>query len=251
MATWNALATAYIRPAYYPRTPPALLHPAWRVPALVEHARRLDADLLCLQEVETAVFRAFEEGLTGYQGVHALKGLKRPDGCATFFRTGAFTSLDTRRIEYPDRSGHIAQWLFLEHEGKRLALVNTHLKWDPPATPRERQWGFGQIAQALKSFDGREAASDGQIVCGDFNATPESDVVDALRSAGFDYAHRDSGAIHTCNSNGEAKLIDYLFSRGSLLAHAVMPPAIDGETPLPSEARPSDHLPLAARFEWI
>jgi hypothetical protein len=60
----------------------------------------------------------------------ALKGGDRPDGCATFFRTEFFTLLNDRRVEYRDHSGHIAQHLFLEHESKRLAVVNTHLKWD-------------------------------------------------------------------------------------------------------------------------
>src|SRR5579864_1205246 len=144
MATWNTLATAYIRPAFYPGTPAGLLDPAWRIPALVAHARALDVDVLCLQEVEAPVFKSFEVGLAGYQGIHVLKGGHRPDGCATFFRTGSFTLLNSRRVEYTDHSGHIAQCLLLEHEGKRLAVVNTHLKWDPPATSRERQWGYLQ-----------------------------------------------------------------------------------------------------------
>lgn len=251
VATWNTLATTYIRPAFYPRTSAELLDPAWRVPALVAHARTLGADILCLQEVEVAVFRAFEAGLAAYDGIHALKGGHRPDGCATFFRRGSFTPVNSRRVEYPDHSGHIAQWLLLGHEGKRLAVLNTHLKWDPPETPRERQWGYRQILQAMKVFDGDANASDAQIICGDLNVTPESDVVDALLGAGFDYAHRDSAGISTCNSNGEAKLIDYLFSRVSLRAHAVAPPVIDGLTPLPSRDQPSDHVPLLARFDWL
>jgi mRNA deadenylase 3'-5' endonuclease subunit Ccr4 len=249
MATWNVLATAYIRPAFYPRTPAELLNPAWRVPALVAYAGTLDAGIFCLQEVETAVFRSLEIGLEGYQGLHALKGGKRPDGCAVFFRSGSFKLLNSSRVEYSDHSGHVAQLLLLEHEGKRLAILNTHLKWDPPETPRERQWGYGQVFQAIEALNGEASSCESQILCGDLNVMPHSDVIDALLQEGFDYAHRHERGICTCNSNGEAKLIDYLFFRGSLRVQPVLPPTIDAQTPLPSLEQPSDHVPLLARFE--
>ena len=57
-ATWNILATAYIRPAWYPRTPRNILDPLWRVPALVRYAQEMGMDILCLQEVEVEVFDA-------------------------------------------------------------------------------------------------------------------------------------------------------------------------------------------------
>ena len=249
MATWNTLATAYIRREYYPRTPAELLDPAWRVPAIVAHARGLDADILCLQEVETEVFHAMQQGLEGYHGIHELKGKNKRDGCATFFRTDSFTLLNNFRIEYRDHSGHISQFVLLGHAGKRLAVVNTHLKWDPPDALRETQWGFGQIFQAMEIFDA--IRSNGQVICGDFNAPVASEVGGALFAAGFDYAHKGIPGLASCNSNGKAKLIDHLFWRGSLSTHGYAPPAIDGITPLPSASQPSDHLPLVARFEWL
>jgi mRNA deadenylase 3'-5' endonuclease subunit Ccr4 len=248
MSTWNTLATAYIRPEYYPRTPKDILDPAWRIPALVTHARVLDAEILCLQEVETVLFNALQKALKGYVGIHSLKGGQKPDGCATFFRE-PFTLVNHRRVEYRDHSGHLAQCLVLGDKGRRLAVVNTHLKWDRAGTAREKQWGYGQIFQAMETLE--EDQSDGQVVCGDFNATPESDVVMALMAAGFSHAHQELPGISTCNSNGSAKLIDYLFSRGSLKSDAIAPVPIYGTTPLPSEDQPSDHLPLVARFEWV
>jgi endonuclease/exonuclease/phosphatase family metal-dependent hydrolase len=103
----------------------------------------------------------------------------------------------------------------------------------------------------MEILDSDECRSDGQIVCGDFNVTTESYAVAALLGAGFNYSHCGVPGISTGNSNGEAKLIDYLFFRGSLKSHAVAPPVIDGSTPLPSGEQPSDHLPLVARFNWL
>ncbi len=258
VATWNILATAYIRPEFYPNTPRQVLEPAWRIPALVTYAQGLDVDVLCLQEVEPDVFAAFDAGFDslGYRGTYARKGQNRPDGCATFFRRDRFTLETDRRIEFDDGaghapSGHIAQFLQLNQAGKRLDLVNTHLKWDPPGTPRERQWGFRQISQILEALRVEASPRAGQIVCGDFNVLPRSEVVEALLAAGFNYAHRDCPGVRTCNSNGDPKLIDYLFHGNSLRPKPLVPVPIDARTPLPSPEQPSDHLPLIADYNWV
>jgi mRNA deadenylase 3'-5' endonuclease subunit Ccr4 len=255
VATWNILATSYIRREFYPKTPPQVLDPAWRLPELVRHAAALAVDILCLQEVETPAFAALQEGLAqaGYIGRHALKGRNRPDGCATFFR--GFSLVEERRIAYADGSGgrdsgHIGQLLILSRDNKRLGILNTHLKWDPPGTERDRQWGHRQILLAIETLL-QTSPLDGQIICGDFNVTGESDVVQTLRAAGMDYAHRQCPGIATCNSNGDARLIDYLFHSASLHAKPSLPPPIDGRTVLPSPEQPSDHAPLMAEFDWV
>jgi mRNA deadenylase 3'-5' endonuclease subunit Ccr4 len=237
VATWNILATSYIRREFYPKTPPELLDPARRLPAVARRAAELGVYILCMQEVEQSVYAALEESLAGYEGAYVPRGHGRPDGCATFFRGGCFTLSGEGPI------------LKLDHSRRRLAVLNTHLKWDPPGTPRERQAGHRQIMQALDAL-AQAGPADGRILCGDLNATPESDVIEALLAAGMDYAHRECPDIATCNSNHQAKLIDYLFFSGSLRAKPVRPEPIDDETMLPSPAQPSDHLPLIAEFDW-
>ena len=214
-------------------------------------------DILCLQEVEVEVFDALRTGLAGlgYAGTLAMKGEKRPDGCATFFRSDRFTLLADRRMAYSDGvggpdSGSILQMLILGHEGKRLGIANTHLKWDPPDTPRERKLGYRQVVQAIEALCSETSPPDGQILCGDLNASPESDVVAALLAGGFDYVHRNCPDARTCNSEKQPKLIDHLFYRGSLRARPIPPASVEAETPLPSPSQPSDHVPLAAEFDW-
>src|SRR5260370_37705094 len=100
VAMWNVLATAYIRPEYYPGTPPEVLDAASRVPALVRCANSLGVGILCMQEVEREVFAALEAGLgeMGYDGRYALKGRQRPDGCATFFRKDRLSLVSAQRF---------------------------------------------------------------------------------------------------------------------------------------------------------
>jgi mRNA deadenylase 3'-5' endonuclease subunit Ccr4 len=247
VVTWNVLATSYIRSSFYPLTAARCLEPARRHPAIVERALALDADVLCLQEVEPEVFDALRRKLAGYVGELALKEGK-PDGCATFVRSVRCSVLEPHhRLVYSDGSGHIAQLTVADHEGRRVAVVNTHLKWDPPHTSVEKQWGMGQIREALELFE--RTPSDGAILCGDLNVTEESDVVRALRAAGFEHAHHDVlRGTRTCNSSGVPKLIDYVFFRRSLRATPQLPREIDEQTALPSDEEPSDHLALGATF---
>jgi mRNA deadenylase 3'-5' endonuclease subunit Ccr4 len=253
VASWNILATAYIRREWYPRTPNRFLDPSWRLAAVAERALLLDADILCLQEVEANAYETIGHVLApaGYAGNHALKGKGRPDGCAIFFRRGRFNLEHTSRLAYRDGtggsdSGHILQLMILAQDGRRLALGNTHLKWDPPGEVSD-QWGTRQAKLAVAALD-EAAGSPDRILCGDLNVVPECGVVSLLTAAGFDYAHRGVQDVRTCNSNGEARLIDYIFFRGSLLATPLPTDLVEDMTPLPSSRQPSDHVPLAVRF---
>jgi len=258
VASYNVLANAYAHPAWYPRTPAMALQPAWRMPALLQHTSSLAADVLCLQEVEKDTFAALRTrlGLLGYGGHYGSKQASRPDGCAMFYRREIFEILEARVLAYADGdrtaadSGYVAQIALLRHTGRVLGIANTHLLWDPPATPQHDRRGDRQIRQLLTEHRNIESAADGWIICGDLNVTPESEVVAALERAGFQYAHRGLEETYTCNVNGPAKLIDYLFHSNALQAEPQHVPRISDRTPLPSAEQPSDHLPIVSRFYW-
>ena len=69
-----------------------------------------------------------------------------------------------------------------------------------------------------------------------------------MRNAGLEDAHRGCSGVFTCNSNGQPKLIDYLFHDALLHATPMRPLPITAHTPLPSRECPSDHTPLVAEF---
>lgn len=258
VASYNVLATGYIRPRFYPQTPAALLAPAWRLPALARHVATLDADVLCLQEVDAGIFAAVEAALAprGYDGHYARKDSDKPDGCAAFLRRDSAELVDTSRLAFADghggeaASGHIAQVIRLAIDGRRLGIANTHLKWSRSDIPPHEQPPMRQVAELLR-LTAAERNCDGWILCGDFNMTPETAVIAAVRQAGFIAAHHGLAPGHTCNPNGRAKTIDYLFHSPDLHATPAALPVIDDATPLPSPEQPSDHLALLASFSWV
>lgn len=258
IASYNVLASSYIKAEWYPRTPPACLDADWRIPALAKHICSFETDVICLQEVDRPAFAAVESSLSsrGYAAHYAAKARGQPDGCATFFREATLALRAVEVVRYrdgdnaEDGSGHIALVVILQHAGRSLAIANTHLKWDPP-TAHDGHRGLRQIRQLLEEREAIFPRCDGWIICGDLNATPSSPIVAALQKAGLSYAHASDRMARTCNSNSKAKLIDYLFHTPELDATPIGSPRLDDETPLPSDKEPSDHLAIMSRFHWV
>lgn len=70
IVTYNVLADAYLLPERYPDSPHAFMGFSRRTQALVAKVVSIDADLICLQEVEKALFDALRVALEplGYSG---------------------------------------------------------------------------------------------------------------------------------------------------------------------------------------
>ncbi len=124
VATYNVLASAYIQRARYPRSPAMVLSPAWRIPALVQAIASLEADILCLQEVEPETLAAINARLCsrGYASRYARKRGGSPEGCAIFYREDlASLKEETVVVFAPDGGmgdrGNIAQIVTLWHLG--------------------------------------------------------------------------------------------------------------------------------------
>src|SRR5262249_26840261 len=116
IASYNILADSYVNPRWYLNVDPEVLRWERRKFALADRIARLDADILCLQEVEADAYALLERSLAakGYNGGYAKKGAGKPDGCAIFFKQAGprFAGADTLyyrdgRLDVPD-SGHLA-----------------------------------------------------------------------------------------------------------------------------------------------
>jgi mRNA deadenylase 3'-5' endonuclease subunit Ccr4 len=257
VTTYNVLADAYANRAWYRRTPALVLDPIWRVPALVQYIAATAAHIICLQEVEPHVLAALRLrlGPAGYGTQYGRKNAGRPDGCAIFYRQADFDLIHASVLAYADGggasadSGNVA--LIARFRGVEgvIGVVNTHLTWDPPGTPLASRRGYRQACQLLREREKIADLADAWILTGDFNVTPDSEIVAMIERAGFRYAHRDRAGVYTCNFNAQAKMIDYLFHTSGLSSEPQAIIAIGDGTVLPCAEEPSDHVAIAARFE--
>lgn len=258
VASYNILADSYIRSEWYPSTPPEFLEPSERIERVIKRLLGLSPDIACLQEVEPTVFDTIAASLETreYVGSYLKKAKNRPDGCAAFYKSAMLEEVECMDVVYEDSipggeaTGHVAQLKLFKEGGRQLVVANTHLRWDPPETTPGRSHGYKEASELMAKCGQLLSAGDGLVVCGDFNATPDSDVADVMTSAGLLSAHRNEAKQNTSNANGEAKTIDYIMHNQVLIPTAIPLPNIDDLTPLPGPHEPSDHVPVAARFVW-
>jgi mRNA deadenylase 3'-5' endonuclease subunit Ccr4 len=253
--SYNILADSYIKPSFYPDIPARVLAPESRLPLLLRRIREHAADVMCLQEVEPRAFACIEAelGALGYAAHYAQKRAK-PDGCATFVRQ-EIPVLDEQALYFQDGqagesdSGHVALLLNVRGPGGRLGIANTHIKWDPPGKARAEQWGYRQASELLARMASTASPATPWVVCGDFNAVSDSDVIALFKAAGFVDAYRDHAQMFTCAPNRKAKRIDYVLHADSLISRPMALPAITDATLLPSAGEPSDHIAIGVRLE--
>lgn len=160
----NILCDTYVTPQLYGFIPSSALAWEYRRELILQEIQASDADILCLQEVDTDNFKEFfsvKLAYADYKGVFWPKGraktmsekdAKNVDGCATFYKASKYILLDKQLIDFaniainrPDMKkqhdifnrvmprDNIAIVTFFENRqtGSRIIIVNSHLHWDP------------------------------------------------------------------------------------------------------------------------
>lgn len=242
MVSWNVLADVYLRREYYPHTAPEVLERGKRRVAVADRVATFsDVEVICLQEVDSAVFALCEERLPESSG-RLFRKRGKGEGCAIFIRHAVTTDPSWRELVFSDLSGHIA--LGVSFGG--LTVVNTHLKWEPEGTPAETHRGRVQLMEILQQWP-----SGTRIVCGDFNAEAGSDVLAYAESQGLKDAYASIPTAYTCNADSRKKRIDFILHTADFKATPTALPRVEDDTPLPSESEPSDHIPVQARLDRV
>lgn len=254
VATYNVLASAYVRPDRYRNCPPAALEPGPRRQLLLDRIAALDVDLLCLQEVEPDAHETIAARLgQAYDGVYA-KRRARPDGSSLFARRSCLTLEHHEVLHYRAHAQGDDQLALLGHlrlGDRRLLVASTHLQWCSDNTPPEQHIGRSQMIELLDRManDGKDAT---WILAGDLNATSQSSVIEPALTRGLVLGARTQRPWDTCNANGRPRKLDYLLvPAGKLDARPGSLPALRRDTALPSLTEPSDHLPLRIDFGFV
>lgn len=215
-----------------------------RVAALI---RDTGADLVLLQEVDrgtersgrvdqvavladrTGLHFAFGGTLRYQGGDYGIALLSRwPIRADTLLRLPVDPAQQRAGGSYEPRGALHAR---IETPAGVLHVLNTHL--DPSAHDRYRRQ---EVAALLAAADRLRAAGEPVLIGGDFNATPESAVVEAVRTAGWTdaWARCGSGDEFTFPANLPGKRIDYLFLPTTVTCSAATVPATEA----------SDHRPV-------
>ena len=170
VVTYNVLANVYAKSAWFPWTERALMKAKSRLTRTREYIRELDADVLCLQELDgydddgSAVtstslpsWRSWLES-EGYDSRHVRRTNTKKDGSCVAWRRNAFTCVDHRAVSYNDiahemysksdngdvddeRSDErerylrdcVANLTVLKRmrDGAEVLVCSTHIFWDP------------------------------------------------------------------------------------------------------------------------
>ncbi|KAE8600513.1 hypothetical protein XENTR_v10013290 [Xenopus tropicalis] len=185
-----------------------LLFWSYRLPNILKELVDLNADILCLQEVQedhyTTQIKPSLESL-GYHCEYKTRTGSKPDGCAICFKANKFSLVSVTPVEYyrPNISlldrDNIGLVLLLRPKSQRVAPVicvaNTHLLYNP----RRGDIKLAQLAILLAEIT--SVAFTGEkgfcpiVLCGDFNSVPGSPLHSFIREGRLNYEGLSIGKV--------------------------------------------------------
>lgn len=247
VVTYNLLAQSGISSSLHPDTVGDLLDPVCRTRMIIDQIIALEGDILCLQEVDALVFGDLCADLRGMGYGQSDLQMRRGKsyGNAMFLRDPfnrcAFEALwvshDASGAGSSTRPVQVAE---IQLEGRRnpITAANMHLSLDDPARPEEwRGWYQGHsVLDRLSESDGPK------IVCGDFNAEPNSELLKAFYRAKLRDTH--PADVMSCNIDGHVKRVDHILVSEHLVASALSVPEVSESPRPPCGDMPSDHVPV-------
>ncbi|EDO40210.1 predicted protein, partial [Nematostella vectensis] len=196
--SYNVLADGLMQahPGLYEECEERCLDWEYRKKNLLKEILHCNADILCLQEVESEHFDNWffpELCKAGYKGFYKKRTGKKSDGCATFYKKSRFHHLLTQEVEFcrkdilvMDRD-NVALIVVLRpryENGKTcnhtaLCVANTHLLFNKKRGDiklLQLSSLFAEIQQVTSKVCSSEGSRGikqcGVILCGDFNMTP-------------------------------------------------------------------------------
>lgn len=225
---YNILCDTFATRQKYGYCPMSAL--AWdkRKDLLMKEIVFYNADIVSLQEVETEQYFNYflpEMSNLGYKGTFAAKSRsktvndedrKHVDGCAIFYKTSKFSLHKEQLIEFSqlaiansegaddminrvqtkDNIGIVAILDIKDptHGVKhnKMVVLNTHINWDPEYSDVkliQNIMFMSEVDKFIKDVKGNPAMP--MVVCGDFNSTPDSAVIEFLQKGQISTEHPD------------------------------------------------------------
>ncbi|KAJ4839899.1 hypothetical protein Tsubulata_042751, partial [Turnera subulata] len=211
--SYNILAEMYANQNMYSYCPTWALLWEYRKRNLLNEIIKYDADIVCLQEVQSDHFESFFKPELLKHGYCVLyKHKTQPlytrnqyifDGCATFYRDDLFKEITKYEVEFDGMASSVIKKLDSESERQgiirlkkgnialvvileaveagtglrsRICVANTHIhaSREFPDT-KLCQDGRIKVANLIQGLEKISNAHVPLLICGDFNSVPESD----------------------------------------------------------------------------
>ncbi|KAI8853802.1 Endonuclease/exonuclease/phosphatase [Chytridium lagenaria] len=166
-----------------------------RAPRLIDEIKKMDADFVCLQEVDESAFQEiFMVQLKdyGYDGIHKKRLGDNHDGCAIFWKTSCVELDVVEQIEFKLDGEQFRDnvaiagrfWIFNEDKSKRIQVCvgTTHLLFNP----KRGHVKMAQIYLLIKKMAELAGSEIPTVLCGDFNLLPHSHLFEYILSGKAD-----------------------------------------------------------------
>ncbi|XP_031502875.1 carbon catabolite repressor protein 4 homolog 4 isoform X2 [Nymphaea colorata] len=114
VVSYNILAQAYVKSSLFPHSPSPCLKWKARSQAVLAELRSLDADFLCIQELDEyeSFYKRNMENL-GYSSIYIQRSGKKRDGCGIFYKSSRVQLIMKETIEYNDLASSIEDEIHL------------------------------------------------------------------------------------------------------------------------------------------
>eukprot|EP01120_Amphizonella_sp_Union-15-10_P013773 TRINITY_DN6489_c0_g1_i1.p1 TRINITY_DN6489_c0_g1~~TRINITY_DN6489_c0_g1_i1.p1 ORF type:complete len:311 (-),score=40.25 TRINITY_DN6489_c0_g1_i1:37-969(-) len=277
LVTYNILGKVYASPQWFPYCENAVLQFSTRSKLILQELQDLEANLICLQELDEFSFWESKLSELGYVAVYFGRSSKS-DGCGIFYMPNKLKLQKHQGVNFPDkfdRIGLMCSFSLVQSKGIKnntIVVATTHLYWDNSRVDVQFQ-ELKYFLDSLAKFNVNQAPT---IVTGDFNSLPEqplykfmqtmqspnpkkknddSNLYFKFASAYSNYAGTGKEPLYTTfkpNWNGCIDYIWYWSKTESLspLSILTLPEAKElmKEKGLPNSVHGSDHLPLYCEF---
>ncbi|OAF70069.1 hypothetical protein A3Q56_02178 [Intoshia linei] len=201
VVSYNILAQGYTQLSNFPWLPYSHLRNITRLPILIDEIRALNANVVCMQEVEGAFLKSHLEGamaMLGYKCVSKMRSyinnkLRYIEGCATFYKNIKLKRFNAEKLtdifensmkKYNINSNdhRVVSKLIkkmpdviltseFEFNGKTFIVANTHINYADFVNFNKQVFEVISAVEYLKQFKSNNVPI---VICGDFNSVPES-----------------------------------------------------------------------------
>jgi len=185
--SYNIMAYNFTKYEWFPHCPPQYLDSKYRAPRIIAEIEALNADILCLQECDHDLFLEFYKvnlEALGYNTIFKIASTTRIVTNVSAYKKNVFSQESWEYLDLNEGLDKLddcfhkhkeALILNLTHyeSGTTIQVVNTHLFWNPEFEFVK----YAQIAKILKYLEDTFKGKWPIIFCGDFNSTPNSNVI--------------------------------------------------------------------------